>query len=69
MTKEQLDQVTSVAIVRAECAVNDVLTEMDSRYRDGDSHALIAEIRQRTTESLRMMRPALKPVDVPHSGK
>lgn len=60
----ELDIVARITITRAQANLDDMLNEFESRYRDADSHALLAELRPRIRETLVMLTPQL-----PHSGR
>jgi hypothetical protein len=57
IAKEHLDTLTRSVLARAVAHLTDIFNEFDSRYQDADSHALIAELRLRTRESLLLLCP------------
>ena len=57
MTQDELSAVYAVIVARAKANLHDVFNEFDARYADTESHGLVAELRQRTDETLDMLNP------------
>ena len=70
-SRDELDVVTRIAIVRAMVRVTDICNEFRSREMGHvDAETLIGQMQDRLVEEFRMMRPALRPSpEVRHSGK
>jgi hypothetical protein len=64
MTREQIDDCTTVAVIRSMAAAAEVLEEFKHRYPEDEP--LIEAIHQRQKEALTMLIPL---PDVKHSGK